>query len=487
MLIPEILHDILQWLPNTIIAITAVFVVFLIVIRKGDPLRTVSWIMVIVSLPLIGIFLYVFFGRNYRKEKIFSRKGLAEIEKFGSLIDEQYSIITTDNTTYDDAISSKKHLMTLALKSSKALLTFYNKVTVLNNGKETFDSIIKELEKAKHHIHLEYYIIEDDETGKKIRDILIKKAKEGIEIRLIYDDVGSWSLDEEFLSPLTDAGVEHYAFMPVRFPRFTNKINYRNHRKIIVIDGKVGFVGGLNIADRYINGNPEIGSWHDTHLCIKGEAASALQVVFLTDWYFVSGIFINSETYINRYKVKDTCLTQIVTSGPDSDWASIMQVYFYAISSAKKHVFISSPYLLPNESILTALKTVALSGVDVRIMLPKKSDSHLVFWASLSYVTELLEAGIKIYFYTEGFNHGKLLMVDGVFVSVGTANMDIRSFDQNFEVNALIYDTDIAEKMESDFLTDLSKSEIASLEEWNNRSKWSLIRESFARLFSPLF
>lgn len=485
--ITEYMHDIWLWLPNTIIVLTSISIIFLIVIQKGDPLRTISWIMVMIALPLIGIFLFFFFGRNYRKEKIFSRKGIVGFEKFGLLIEEQYSKIITENEIADDAISSKKHLMSLALKSSNALLTLYNKVDVLNNGKATFDAIIEELEKATHHIHLEYYIIEDDETGTKIRNILIKKAKEGVEVRLIYDDVGSWSLDEEFLSPLTDVGIEHYSFMPVRFPRFTNKINYRNHRKIIVIDGEVGFVGGLNIADRYINGNSEIGSWRDTHLRIKGEAASALQVVFLTDWFFVSNKFINSELYIKRFKVEDTCLTQIVTSGPDSDWASIMQVYFYAISSAKKHVYISSPYLLPNESILTALKTVALSGIDVRIMLPYKSDSHLVYWASLSYVSELLEAGIKVYFYTEGFNHGKLLMVDGVFASVGTANMDIRSFDQNFEVNALIYDTEIAEKMEADFLNDLSSSISPILDEWNKRPKWHLIQESFARLFSPLF
>jgi len=485
--IPNLLHELLIWLPNTILIGTAVSIIFLIIIQKGDPLRTISWIMVMIALPLIGIFLYVFFGRNYRKEKIFSRKGLAELERFGSLIEEQYSKITADETNADDAISSKKHLMTLALKNSKAVLTLNNKLDVLNNGKETFDAIKEELEKAKHHIHLEYYIIEADETGIQIRDILIKKAKEGIEVRLIYDDVGSWSLDEEFLLPLTNAGVEYYPFMPVRFPRFTNKINYRNHRKIIVIDGEVGFVGGLNIADRYIKGNSKIGNWRDTHLRIHGEAANALQVIFLTDWYFVSDIYLVGDQYLKRKKPKETCLMQIITSGPDSDWASIMQVYFYAISSAKKHVYISSPYLLPNESILTALKTVALSGVDVRIMLPKKSDSHLVFWASLSYVSELLEAGIKVYFYTAGFNHGKLLMVDSVFVSVGTANMDIRSFDQNFEVNALIYDTEVAEKMEADFLTDLFNCDITLLEEWNKRPKWHLVQESFSRLFSPLF
>ncbi len=487
MTIQLLLNKLFKELPNIIIFLTAAFAIFLIIRKKGDPLRTISWILVVIALPLIGVFLYIFFGQNYRKQKIFSRKGLVQFEKFKPLIEEQYSKIISSTDNANDAIASKKHIMTLALKSSRALLTLNNNIEVLNNGTETFDSIFAELEKARHHIHLEYYIIENDVVGRQIREIITRKAREGVEVRLIYDDVGSWGLDEKFLAPLREAGVAYHAFMPVKFARFTNKINYRNHRKIIVIDGRVGFVGGLNIAERYITGNSELGSWRDTHLRIEGEAVGSLQVIFLTDWYFVSGKELSTDVYVCPPVVKQNALMQIITSGPDSDWASIMQVYFYAISTAKHHVYISSPYFLPNESILTALKTVALGGIDVRIMLPHKSDSHLVFWATLSYVSELLDAGIKIYFYNAGFNHGKLLMVDGIFASIGTANMDIRSFDQNFEVNALIYDLKIASDIERTFMRDLKQCVVFSPEEWNKRPVLHQVREAFARLFSPLF
>ncbi len=466
--------------------LTIAFTVVLIIQQKGDPLKTISWLLVLFLLPIIGIVFYFFFGKNYRKEKIFSRKGISDLEQMRILIQDTFIELPHSNLFKNKKLHQKMNIMRLLLNSSKSLVTEYNRVKVLNNGANTFEAIFNAIEKATDHIHLEYYIIDDDKIGNILRELLIKKACEGIKIRLIYDDVGCWSLSDEFIESMTDVGIEVHPFLPVRFPTLTYKINYRNHRKIVVVDGKIGFVGGLNIADRYLEGNPMYGIWRDTHLQIEGEAVSSLQVVFLIDWFFVSEQIIREEKYFKTEKADEQHLVQITASGPDSDYASIMQAYFAAIASAQSSIYISSPYFLPNESILTALKTASLSGVDVRILLPARSDSRIVFWATRSYVSELLEAGINIYFYEKGFPHSKLLIVDGVLSSVGTANMDIRSFDQNFEISALLYDEAISKELQEYYLTDLTNSSHITLDTWETRPRWDSIRESVARIFSPL-
>ena len=471
---------------NTIFVVTAVFAIILVIQQKGEPQKTISWILIIILFPIVGIILYFFFGKNHRKQKIFSRKGLKDIEAMRSLNytprheQEVFEAIRNPN------IRSRQHIMKLLSNNSKSVLTQFNKMKILNNGTETFDEIFKELDKARDHIHLEYYVIEEDKIGNRIKEALIRKAKEGIKVRLIYDDVGSWELGKSFLNPLREAGVEVYPFLPVRFIRFASKINYRNHRKIIVIDGYTGFVGGLNIADRYIEGMEELGTWRDTMLKIEGEAVLSLQQIFLSDWYFVSDQIIKEKIYFPACKISESRMVQITASGPDSDWASIMQVYFSAISTAKKHIYISTPYFIPNESILTALKTAALSGIDVRIMMPLRSDSYLVFRSTLSFVTELLEAGIRVFMYKKGFNHSKLIMVDSTLCSIGTANMDIRSFDQNFEVTALIYDEETTVELESHYLRDLKNSFEFTLDEWEKRHWMNKVKENFARILSPL-
>ncbi len=467
--------------------ITVLFIVLLIIQQKGDPLRTITWSLVILLIPIIGIILYFYFGKNYRRQKIFNRKGLSDMERMRDFSHLQIMELPQKPFLNNPKIKSKQHIITLLINNSKSLISEHNSIQIYTIGKEAFDVILNDIERAKHHIHLEYYIIEDDKIGRKVRDLLIRKAKEGVEVRLIYDDVGSWKLSRKFLQPLYNANVEVYPFLPVRFPYFTNKINYRNHRKIIVVDGKIAHVGGMNIADRYIEGVEELGMWKDMQLRVEGEAVHSLQIIFLTDWYFVSNKVLNDDIYFPENTVKDVHLMQITASGPDSDWASIMQAYFAAITTATDHIYIATPYFIPNESILTALKTASLGGVDVKLMLPYKSDSHIVYRSTLSFVGELMEAGIKVYFYKGGFNHAKLMLVDGVFASVGTANMDIRSFDQNFEVNALIYDEGITTHLESLFLADLSDCISYTLDEWNSRHWMNNFKESLARLLSPLF
>jgi cardiolipin synthase len=467
--------------------ITICFTIILVIQQKGDPLKTISWILVILVIPVIGIIFYFFFGKNYRRQKIFNRKGLSDMERMRDFSHRQVIELPGKEFLKNPHIKSKQHIMTLLLNNSKSLLTEFNNLKIYNNGKDAFNVILNEIEKATDYIHLEYYIIEDDKLGNRFKDLLIKKAFEGIEVRIIYDDVGCWSLSKKFISPLEKAGVEIYPFLPVRFPLLTNKINYRNHRKIIVIDGKIGFVGGMNIADRYVEGGKELGMWQDMQVRIEGEAVHSLQIIFLTDWYFVSDKVINEDKYFPSHNLEDRHLVQITASGPDSDWASIMQAYFAAITTAEDHIYIATPYFIPNESILTALKTTALGGIDVRIMLPYKSDSHMVFHSTLSFVRELLEAGIKIYFYKKGFNHSKLMLVDGVFASIGTANLDIRSFDQNFEVNAIIYDEEITGRLERFYIDDLNKCITYTADEWDNRPWLNNTKESLARLLSPLF
>lgn len=467
-------------------AITIVATIIIVLLENRSPLKTISWILVLIFLPVFGFVVYLVFGQSFRKRKMFSMKGLGDLKWLQVMSQDQKLRLDKNRFLQDERIHEKKNIMTLLLNNSKALLSGYNKVEILNDGEETFSSIFKALRKAKDHIHLEYYILEDGELASKLLEILVDKAKNGVEVRVIYDDVGSWQLSKKYVETLKEAGVKVQAFLPVRFPILTSRVNYRNHRKIIVIDGTTAFVGGLNFADRYLHGIPEIGIWRDTHLKVKGEAASSLQIVFLIDWYFVRQEVLLNEKYLPYKKVKEKCLLQITASGADSDWASIMQAYFSAITSAKRNVYISSPYFMPNGSILMALKTSAMSGVDVRVLIPNKSDSFMTYWGTLSYIEELLEAGVRIYFYKAGFNHSKIMTVDGIMSTVGTANMDVRSFEQNFEVNALVYDEKITLELRERFLQDLNQSEEVILDSWVNRPKSQKIKESIARLFTPL-
>ena len=484
-----ILYDIWKSMPSLVTIlyfVTVVFIAILIILENRNPEKTISWILVLVLLPFIGIVVYLFFGQEYRKTKMYSRKGLKDLEKLRNLTLEQLDNLPANQFQISEKLYSKKRLMNLLLSNSNAILTNNNEIQVLRNGAETFPEIFRVMEQARHHIHLEYYIIENDRIGNYLRELLIRKAREGVEVRLIFDDVGSWELKKKFIRSMSDAGVQVDCFMKVRFPMLTSRVNYRNHRKILVIDGETAFVGGLNFADRYQDGVPKIGPWRDTHLKVIGGGATALQIIFMADWYFVSKEVLKGEDYFKPFESGSGKLVQMTASGPDSDWESIGQAYFAAIASATDYVYISTPYLMPTDDIVTALKTSALGGIDVRIIVPGLSDAITPKWGTNSYIEELLEAGVKIYFYKAGFTHSKVIIVDGVFSSVGTANLDFRSLETNFEVNAMIYDEEIAGILASQFLEDQEKSELIILEEWRNRPRMNKIKESFARIISPM-
>lgn len=467
--------------------LTVISVIINVILENRNPVRTLAWIIVLVAVPFIGFLFYLYFGINYRKIKMFSMKGLGDMKWLQYMSEDQKQLIKKSEFLHKRETVEVRKLMTLLLNNSKALLTRFNKVEVLNNGEETFPAIFEALQNAKRFIHLEYYIIEMGRLTSRLKELLIEKAKAGVEVRVIYDDVGSWGLTRDFLRELRNAGIQIYPFLPVRFHQFANKANYRNHRKIAVIDGEVGFVGGLNFADRYVDGVPEIGVWRDTHLKVQGEAVTSLQVIFLIDWYFVrQELLLDKNEYLPYIQADGDMLVQAVTSGPDSDWASIQQAYFTLINMAKRYVFISTPYFMPGETTLNSLKTAAMSGVDVRIMLPHKSDSLLTYWCSRSFVEELLEAGVKVYWYQKGINHSKVIIVDGIVSSVGTANMDIRSFEQNFEVSLILYDRETTKKLAGDFLKDLQSSSEVVIQRWKFRSKREKAYESVARLFAPV-
>ena len=471
----------------TLYVITVIGVMYTIIMENRSPVRTLAWMLVLSLIPGIGLLFYIYFGMNYRRIKMFSMKGLGDFKWLQYMSEDQKQRIKKTELLKREDMETVKRLMTLLLNNSKALLSRNNTVDILNNGEETFKAIFLAISKAKKYIHLEYYIIEKGELGERLKNVLIKKATEGVEVRVIYDDVGSWKLPKSYIREMQAAGIQIYPFLPVRFPLFTNKVNYRNHRKIVVVDGEVGFLGGLNFADRYLHGLPGIGIWRDTHLKVRGEAVTSLQVVFLIDWYFVrQELLLNKEAYLPNKGAEGSVIMQAVSSGPDSDWTSIQQAYFTLINMAKKYVFISTPYFMPGETTINSLKTAAMSGVDVRIMIPYKSDSLLTYWCTRSYVEELLEAGVRVFRYRKGFNHSKLIIIDGLVSSVGTANMDIRSFEQNFELNMIIYDRNVSRKLATDFVNDLKGSGEISIQQWKFRPKKDKIKESLARLFAPL-
>lgn len=472
---------------SLIFLVTAIPVAIMIILEKRSPFKTAAWVLALILLPIFGVVFYLFFGQEYRKQKLFSRKGLKSLNRYRQLSFRQLRQVEKSMDKLHPEVRGKENIIRLLLKNSNALLTTGNQLHILNNADETYRAIFEAIEKAEHHVHLEYYIIEDDEIGRKLKDLLIRKCEEGVEVRMIVDDVGSWGLGKRYIADLRDHGIEIYSFMEVRFPRLTSRVNYRNHRKIVIVDGMVGFTGGINFADRYMKGIPGIGPWRDTHLQVEGDAVGCLQMVFAADWFFVIHENLSGNAYFPPLRHTPDVPVQVSASGPDSDWDSIGQAFFAAIAGAKSRIYVTSPYLMPPVEIIYALKTAALSKVDVRILIPEKSDSIIPHWSSFSYIEELLEAGVRVFFYQTGFIHSKYIIVDEIFSTIGTTNLDFRSLETNFEVNAFIYDQEFTAELEKQFKTELKNSREIKLAEWKQR-KWHFkLRESLAHLVSPLF
>ena len=454
MIIWGLFESVISSVVSLVLLLAVVVTIVVIVMDNRSPYKTLAWGLVLIFLPVIGLVLYFFFGQDTRKERLISKKGFKRLTKYPMMeFQMQESFKVSDE---------KQHQLIRFFQRVNVALPFEgNSIKFFRDGYSMLQGLLATIKSAQHHIHVEFYIFEDDAVGRLVKDALMDKAREGVEVRVLYDD------------------------LKVRFPRFTSKVNYRNHRKLVVVDGRVGYIGGMNLGERYLKG-VAWGNWKDIMMQMKGKAVYGLQTTFLTDWYAADHSLITSSAYFPEMDKQGNALVQVVTSDPVGSWRDIMQGLLVAITSSQNYLYIQTPYLLPTESILWALKTVALAGVDVRIMIPKMTDTRWIHWGSMSYLDELMEAGVKVYMYQKGFLHSKLIVCDDCLSSVGSTNMDFRSFEHNFEVNAFMYDKASALMLKEIFLSDQKDAKLLHLKAWRMRPWSQKVKESVIRLFAPL-
>ena len=471
--------------------LTALAVCIKILFDTESSVKASAYVLLVLAVPVAGMAIYLTIGLNYRKKGIYSKKlnldqaqAKAVLKKVNLLKEENALLFNQKHLKY-------KGLGEMLFADNQSLLTPKNKVQLLINGEEKFPSLLNSLKQARHHIHIEYYIFENDSIGNEIADILIEKARQGVQVRFIYDDFGSRGIRKNIVKRLQNNGVEAFPFYKVILVKLANRLNYRNHRKIVIIDGETAFVGGINISDRYKNQAPDKLYWRDTHLKITGQAVVPLQRIFFADWNFCSGrplqvshhYFIDTKSFGD---LKEQTWVQIAVSGPDSPIPSILYAYLQAIHIAQKELLITTPYFIPAREFTVALNMAVLRGVDVKLLVPGISDSLMVNAASKSHYLELLQMGVKIYRYEKGFVHAKTVVCDSEFCMVGTANIDHRSFDLNFEVNALVYDKKVATDLKKNFDTDITNARQLHLNDWKNRSFRVQLSEKLLRLIAPL-
>ncbi|MFD1314048.1 cardiolipin synthase [Namhaeicola litoreus] len=466
-----------------------VFTIVRILLDTNSTPKTLAYILLVALFPVLGVLFFYAFGGDYRHVKITAHR-----YKEAVALTRAFNKENKDNTSallkeYENDLMQYKDLVKFIYKHSHENLNF-NDYHLLENGENKFPEVLKELEKAKSFIHIEYYAWENDVRGNQIKEVLLKKAKEGVKVRVLVDAFASRGIEKNIVKELNEGGAEVHPFIKIIFTRLASRTNHRDHRKIIIIDGVVGFVGGINVSDRYDNSIDTGLYWRDTHVKIMGESVNNLQRHFIICWNaadqtknltFKKELFPNfPETNINKEKE----LAQIVAGGPLDNISNIMLTYFKIFTLATQKLYITNPYFVPNSSILNALKQAAITGVDVRILVPKKSDSALVGATTNFYFKELLEVGVKIYLYEKGFIHAKTLVADSYVSVVGTANMDLRSFDLNFEIMSVIYGNKFAAEMERNFLSDLENSELLNYADWMKQSNWTFLKFATARLIS---
>lgn len=469
-----------HWLIFIVYVCVVLGTMLTVLMDNRQPAKTMAWVMVLIFIPVVGIVLYFFFGQNTRKEKFISRQSMDQLTKRSMLeFAEQQNLVLPD-----------EHSVLINLfKTQNWALPFKNNTTdILTDGTDFFISLLRDIGQATHHIHLETYIICDDPLGHLLADALADKARQGVEVRFIYDDVGCWNVPNSFFEQMRNAGIDVHAFMPVKFPAFTSKVNYRNHRKLCVIDGKIGYIGGMNVAMRYVKGSNGR-AWRDTHMRIRGGAVYGIQRAFLVDWFFVDRTLVTNRCYYPMLdgSINNGCIMQVVTSSPISPWPEMMQGYVRILLEAKRYVYMETPYFLPTEPVMFAMRTAALAGVDVRLMVPLHSDAKFVEWASRPYIQEAADSGVKVYLYKAGFNHSKLLVSDDSLSTCGSTNIDFRSFENNFESNVFIYDCGMAQRIKAVFIGDMKNCVMYGDYMRTRRLSFThRLWESFVRLFSPL-
>lgn len=465
-----------------VLALAVVGIHILVTTKQSN--KTLAYLLFVVFVPLAGILFYITFGINYWTKKRYGRKFLQN-----SLVMQQLRMsVAHYEGSAVSGLEENSELASMLLRDLGSPLTGNNRIRLLSNGEEKFPALFEAIREARHHIHMEYYIYEYDEIGTQIIDLLIRKAADGVEVRLIYDDFGSPSINRKTEQVLRKAGVEVYPFHKIRFYLLANRFNYRNHRKIVIVDGKTAFTGGINVSDKYINNGKKRLYWRDSHIRIDGPGVYYLQYIFISDWQFCSGNTIEpGEQYFPSIQgIPGGSYMQVAASGPDSLFPSVQYTLLQAIYLARKEILITSPYFIPGDSIMDALQIAAISGLQVKLLVPGVSDSGFVNAAARSNYGKLLEAGVEIYRYQKGFIHAKTMVTDSRLCIIGTANMDYRSFELNFEVNAVIYDRDCASVFRDSFMKDLADAEKIDKLNWLSRRWYHLLPERIARLFSPV-
>lgn len=469
---------------NICFALTVVF------IERKNPSATIAWLMALLFAPVIGFILYLFVGQSFYRDRMFGMKK-EDDEVLSRILESQKKELFSKNPLISEPLpDAYKRMILMLMESNSAALTINNQVQVFVDGNEKFSALLKAIQGAQDHIHLEYYILKDDAIGNEVFEALTERARAGVSVRFLGDGLGAAGPKKEFYAPYLEAGGKLAFFFPSLLHISHPRINYRNHRKIAVIDGKTGFIGGFNIGDDYLSRIPEWAPWRDTAIQVEGHAVLAMQIRFFLDWNYAarSDILEFAPGYFpDNVIAPDARLPiQIVSGGPDAYWNPIKESYLKMITLATESVFIQTPYFIPDESIMDALRMAALAGIDVRIMIPAKPDHWFVYWAGYSYIGQLLDAGVKAYTYDTGFIHAKTIVVDEVAASVGSANWDVRSFRLNFETNAIMYDTGIAKELKEYFLKDLMVCTELTQERYSNLPMNIKIKQSISRLFSPL-
>lgn len=465
------------WIVNLLYGLTILGVVAVVVSENRNPVKSLAWVTVLLVVPLVGLVLYLVFGRNIQNKRIISRRNRRKLRRLTArhLTDLRHG-------RPPESLQARINLASALCGSN-----YYegNHAEVFDNGTDKFNALLADIAAAQHYINLQYYIIVDDNIGTRVLSALEERARAGVKVRIIYDHVGSFKLSRKALRRLKEAGVEAYPFFKVVFPPFGTRINWRNHRKIAVIDGTVGYIGGMNVADRYIDGGKMFPMWRDLHLRVTGPAVAALQQSFAVDWNFMGHPLLVDEVRPARHPHSNIGM-QLVTGGPTTQWMNMTLIFQQAISEAKKCVYILTPYFIPTEGLVQTLQVAALSKVDVRLIVPRRSDSDMLRWATCSYVQECLRAGIKVYFYEKGMLHSKAVIIDDDFCTVGSTNFDFRSFEHNFEANMLIYSTEFNARMKALFMRELHDSRRITSAEWNRRPFLEKALESVMRLLSPI-
>ncbi|MEN0588039.1 cardiolipin synthase [Kurthia gibsonii] len=488
MLISDTTH-LISYIVSVTLFFNIILALAIIFLERRESSSIWAWLLVLFFIPIVGFILYLLLGRKLTRRRMFRWSGRKKVG-IETLVDYQIESIKEGSFEYklSETASKYKELIYMNLLSNHAVLTQDNHIHIFDDGQDKFDRLLEDIAEAKHHIHIQYYIFRLDRLGTRILDALIEKARQGVQVRVLYDEMGSRGVHKKDFKALIEQGGEVEVFFPSVLPLINPRMNYRNHRKIVVIDGKVGYIGGFNVGDEYLGLKEKFGYWRDTHLRINGSSVQPLQTRFLLDWNQASdrkNLEYEDSFFPTFYRQGNTAI-QIVSSGPDSDWEAIKNGYIKLINMAKKYVYIQTPYFIPDDAFINAVRIACLSGIDVRIMIPNKPDHIFVYWATYYYVGLLIEAGAKIYVYENGFLHTKMVVIDDEAASVGTANIDSRSFKLNFEANAFIYDTDVAHQLAELFERDILYSSELTPEKYKNRSTIIKLKESISRLLSPI-